>query len=49
MSGRFIHYGPGHLFAHRASYNTNKTKEYDAEAMRYLSYVLYPLVSGRGT
>ena len=31
----------------RASYATKtRTKEYDQEAMRYLSYVLYPLVIG---
>jgi hypothetical protein len=30
----------------RASYNASHTKEHDATAMRYLSYVLYPLVFG---
>ena len=25
---------------------TSRTKEYDAQAMRYLSYALYPLVIG---
>lgn len=35
-------------FEDRASYSQNKTKQYDAEATRYLSYVLYPLVAGYG-
>lgn len=30
----------------RVSYSQNSTREYDATAMRYLSYVLYPLVIG---
>ncbi len=30
----------------RASYTKTKTKQYDEEATRYLSYVLYPLVIG---
>lgn len=30
----------------RASYNASHTKQHDATAMRYLSYVLYPLVFG---
>jgi hypothetical protein len=30
----------------RASYSSKETKKYDAEAMRYLSYALYPLVIG---
>ena len=30
----------------RASYSQKQTKQYDAEAMRYLSYALYPLVLG---
>jgi hypothetical protein len=30
----------------RASYTASHTKEHDATAMRYLSYVLYPLVFG---
>eukprot|EP00775_Hariotina_reticulata_P011130 gene11130-11284_t len=30
----------------RATYSNNPTKEYDRTAMRYLSYVLYPLVIG---
>ncbi len=33
-------------FQNRASYSSKKTKQYDAEAMRYLSYALYPLVIG---
>jgi hypothetical protein len=33
-------------FSDRQSYAGNKTKEYDALAMKYLSYVLYPLVAG---
>jgi hypothetical protein len=33
-------------FKDRASYKTSKTDQYDAEAMRYLSYALYPLVIG---
>ncbi len=32
--------------ADRASYSNNQTREHDAVAMRYLSYVLYPLVVG---
>lgn len=31
-------------FEDRLSYATSKTKQYDAEAIRYLSYALYPLV-----
>ncbi|KAG2454215.1 hypothetical protein HYH02_001249 [Chlamydomonas schloesseri] len=30
----------------RATYGNKQTKQYDAEAMRYLSYALYPLVIG---
>lgn len=30
----------------RASYTKTKTKQYDEEATRYLSFVLYPLVIG---
>ncbi|GLC36151.1 hypothetical protein PLESTB_001375000 [Pleodorina starrii] len=30
----------------RASYSNKETKKYDADAMRYLSYALYPLVIG---
>jgi hypothetical protein len=30
----------------RATYANNKTKQYDEEATRYLSYALYPLVIG---
>lgn len=30
----------------RASYDTNNTKKHDEDAMRYLSYALYPLVAG---
>jgi hypothetical protein len=33
-------------FSDRQSYAGNKTKEYDDLAMKYLSYVLYPLVAG---
>ncbi|GAB4824016.1 hypothetical protein N2152v2_011062 [Parachlorella kessleri] len=33
-------------FKDRASYTKTKTQEYDAQAMRYLSYALYPLVGG---
>jgi len=33
-------------FADRASYTKSKTKQYDEEATRYLSYALYPLVIG---
>lgn len=33
-------------FEDRASYSNSETKKYDAEAMRYMSYVLYPLVIG---
>jgi len=32
-------------FRDRESYAGNKTKEYDDLAMRYFSYVLYPLVA----
>lgn len=32
-------------FKNRESYQKSRTEEYDAQAMRYLSYVLYPLVS----
>ncbi|XP_002970129.2 cleft lip and palate transmembrane protein 1 homolog [Selaginella moellendorffii] len=41
-SGRF----PLLRFRDRDSYAKNKTKEYDDLAMRYLSYVLYPVVLG---
>ncbi|PNW78427.1 hypothetical protein CHLRE_09g397900v5 [Chlamydomonas reinhardtii] len=30
----------------RATYSNKQTKQYDADAMRYLSYALYPLVIG---
>lgn len=30
----------------RASYDVNNTKKHDEDAMRYLSYALYPLVAG---
>lgn len=33
-------------FSDKASYTKTKTKQYDEEATRYLSYVLYPLVIG---
>jgi hypothetical protein len=33
-------------FKDRATYVSSQTDKYDAEAMRYLSYVLYPLVGG---
>eukprot|EP00873_Tetraselmis_striata_P043543 jgi/Tetstr1/463807/TSEL_008622.t1 len=33
-------------FEDRLSYTSSKTKQYDAEAIRYLSYALYPLVGG---
>ncbi|KAL4425896.1 hypothetical protein ABPG75_009912 [Micractinium tetrahymenae] len=33
-------------FQDRDSYKRSKTDQYDAEAMRYLSYALYPLVIG---
>ena len=33
-------------FKDRDSYSSSKTDQYDAEAMRYLSYALYPLVGG---
>lgn len=33
-------------FEDRASYTETKTKQYDKEATRYLSYVLYPLIVG---
>ncbi|KAL4445724.1 hypothetical protein ABPG77_008923 [Micractinium sp. CCAP 211/92] len=33
-------------FEDRASYKRSKTDQYDATAMRYLSYALYPLVIG---
>ncbi|CAI7847175.1 unnamed protein product, partial [Closterium sp. NIES-53] len=36
-------------FRDRESYARNKTKEYDALAMRYFSYALYPLVAGCAT
>lgn len=35
-------------FEDRESYTQSKTAEYDAEAMKYLAYVLYPLVIGYG-
>ncbi|KAK9865607.1 hypothetical protein WJX84_005001 [Apatococcus fuscideae] len=38
--------GPRLRFADKQGYNTTKTKQYDDEAMRYLSYVLYPCVAG---
>lgn len=33
-------------FKDRDSYTSSKTDQYDAEAMQYLSYALYPLVGG---
>jgi hypothetical protein len=33
-------------FKDKATYTQSKTDQYDAEAMRYLSYVLYPLIGG---
>lgn len=33
-------------FKDKASYTQSKTDKYDADAMRYMSYVLYPLVIG---
>lgn len=30
----------------RVTYSNNPTKQYDATAMRYLSYALYPLIIG---
>jgi len=33
-------------FQDRVSYTSSKTKEYDIIAMRYLSYVIYPLIVG---
>lgn len=33
-------------FKDRASYTQSETDKHDAEAMRYLSYALYPLVAG---
>lgn len=33
-------------FANRASYERSRTREHDEQAMRYLSYTLYPLVIG---
>lgn len=33
-------------FKDKATYTQSKTDKYDAEAMRYLSYVLYPLIAG---
>ena len=35
-------------FRNRDSYTNSKTAEYDDEAMKYLSWVLYPLVAGYG-
>jgi hypothetical protein len=40
---------PSISYEDRASYTQSKTKEYDAYAMKYLSYVLYPLVIGYST
>jgi hypothetical protein len=36
----------GVVLQDRATYSNSPTKEYDRTAMRYLSYVLYPLVIG---
>nr|CAG4714971.1 unnamed protein product [Naegleria fowleri] len=33
-------------FSHKSSYVNSKTKEHDDEALRYLSYVFYPLILG---
>ena len=41
-SGRF----PMLRFHDKASYTASKTKEHDQQAMKYLSYLLYPLVIG---
>lgn len=37
---------PRIAFKDRLSYTQSRTDEYDAEAMRYLSYALYPLILG---
>lgn len=37
---------PTHAPMHRMSYVESETAKYDAEAMRYLSYALYPLILG---
>lgn len=34
------------MFKDKQSYEGNKTKEYDEQATRYLSYSLFPLVGG---
>lgn len=34
------------VFKDKQSYGQNKTKEYDEQATRYLSYLLFPLVGG---
>jgi hypothetical protein len=33
-------------FSYRTSYVESRTKQYDQEAMRYLSYVMFPLLAG---
>ncbi|KAG2382482.1 hypothetical protein C9374_005062 [Naegleria lovaniensis] len=33
-------------FSHKSSYVNSKTKEHDDEALRYLSYLFYPLILG---
>eukprot|EP00798_Chlamydomonas_sp_ICE-L_P003321 gene3321-13351_t len=44
MEVKLLDHFPFISFKDRASYST--TKQHDADAMRYLSYVLYPLVAG---
>lgn len=45
--GGFLGLGlPRLRFKDRESYTSSKTDQYDAEAMRYLAYALYPLVGG---
>merc|ERR1712176_530355 len=39
-------YVPWIVIADKQSYAENETKKYDKEAMRYLSYALYPLLFG---
>ena len=39
-------YVPWIVIADKESYKGNETKKYDKEAMRYLSYALYPLLFG---
>jgi len=46
--GKIMLFGiiPWFEFEEAESYSNNKTKEYDDTAMKYLSYVMYPLVAG---